>query len=426
MLVFLSDIHLTDSSSGTEIDPRAFKKFSDLLLNIIGDPKENHIEQVEVVLLGDIFDVIRSDFWLRDENKIDNPIRPWSASSDQDSVNWTLQMYTEEIVRRIINRRENLQIKKYIEELETNCAAKDVKLLVSYFIGNHDWLINRYPSTRQDIVKFLGMTFADEFIKNGFYYERPFDTNGYAVFARHGDYYDPFNFENDRNVSSLGDAIVIDLLNKFPTAVASSSLGSDLNLAKQLKEIDNVRPLWEIPAWIQGLCLRHPGIETQMHQIWNDLVDEFLAIDFVRKHGQWDLGAALRLSKDFSFEHLQKIADSWIARKLMNNRDDYRAYAYKELAVQQAQARYVVYGHTHQAEQVPINIMPPTAGGVTEALYFNTGTWRKVFEHTVFDVDSCEFIGWYVMTFLVFYLLQEKEPDRDYEVWSASLGKLIR
>jgi hypothetical protein len=57
-----------------------------------------------------------------------------------------------------------------------------------------------------------------------------------------------------------------------------------------------------------------------------------------------------------------------------------------------------------------------------EKVYFNSGTWRKVFEPTAFDAENCEFIGWHVMTFLVFYLREEREVDRHFEVWSASLG----
>ena len=75
---------------------------------IIGNPKETKINNVEIVLLGDIFDVIRSDFWLRPENSNStNPIRPWSAPNDTDSADWTLQMYAEEIVRRIIGKADN-------------------------------------------------------------------------------------------------------------------------------------------------------------------------------------------------------------------------------------------------------------------------------------------------------------------------------
>ena len=159
MLVFLSDVHLTDGSSGTQIAPRAFKKFCDLLVNIIGDPSQTKIHQVEVVLLGDIFDVIRSDLWLRDANKIDHPIRPWSAPTDKDSADWDLQMYVEEIVTKIINNPQNQEAIGYLQDFEKLCAHDlGVKLVVSYLIGNHDWLINRYPSTRQDIAAFLGLT----------------------------------------------------------------------------------------------------------------------------------------------------------------------------------------------------------------------------------------------------------------------------
>ena len=80
MLVIFSDVHLTDGASGTIINPRAFDKFGKILSDIIGeDPKEKQIEKIEVVLLGDIFDIIRSELWLRPEN--DNqtfPVRPWS------------------------------------------------------------------------------------------------------------------------------------------------------------------------------------------------------------------------------------------------------------------------------------------------------------------------------------------------------------
>jgi hypothetical protein len=80
------------------------------------------------------------------------------------------------------------------------------------------------------------------------------------------------------------------------------------------------------------------------------------------------------------------------------------------------------YGHTHYAEQVPLDMVPLPKNRVLEKVYFNSGTWRKVFEHTAFDPDSFEFIGWHVLTFIVFYLEKEKEKNRNYEVWSASLG----
>ena len=423
MLVFLSDVHLTDGSAGTQLDPRAFKKFADFLTIIIGDPKETKINNLEIVLLGDIFDVIRSDFWFRPQNDHPtNPIRPWSGPNDTDSADWTLQMYVEEIVKHIIDNPRNQQAIKYLKDFESTCG---VNLVLSYMIGNHDWLINRYPSTRQAIADFLGMKPPGYFINNPFDYVRTFDE--YAVFARHGDYYDPFNYEGNRDTSSLGDAIVIDLLNKFPKELENDAiLGGNQDLVEELKEIDNVRPLLEVPAWIQGVCNRYPGTENRVHAIWNNLVDQFFQLDFVKQRNHWKLELGLRLTTDFSYAKIQQLLQTALAKKIYSSSDDYRGFAYSEWALKKNQARYVVYGHTHHAEQVPLDSLPASPSGTTEALYFNTGTWRQVFEHTVFDPDSCEFIGWYVMTFLVFYLPEEmpkdKERERNYEVWSASLG----
>lgn len=357
--------------------------------------------------------------FLRPENDHPtHPIRPWSGPNDTDSADWTLQMYAEEIVTKIIDNPRNQEARKYLKDFETTCG---VNLVLSYMIGNHDWLINRYPSTRQAIADFLGITPPGYFTRNQFDYVRVFGE--YSVLARHGDHYDPFNYEGDHNASSLGDAIVIDLLNKFPKELAKDAvLGGNQDLVKELKEIDNVRPLLEVPAWIQGVCNRYPGTENSVHDIWNNLVDQFFQMDFVKERDHWKLEMGLRLTTGFSYAKIQQLLQTALAKKIYSSSDDYRGFAYSEWALKKNQARYVVYGHTHHAEQVPLDILPASTSGTTEALYFNTGTWRQVFEHAVFDVDTFEFIGWHVMTFLVFYLPEEKERDRNYEVWSASLG----
>ena len=68
MLVILSDIHLTDGTSGTTIEPRAFQKFGNILSDIIGDPEQAKIKEIEIVLMGDIFDVRpikkRGNLWI--------------------------------------------------------------------------------------------------------------------------------------------------------------------------------------------------------------------------------------------------------------------------------------------------------------------------------------------------------------------------
>ena len=429
MLVFISDTHLTDGTSGTTIFPAAFDKFCRALEDIVWDPEKTNIRAVEIVLLGDIIDVIRSALWLRRENgNPENPVRPWSDENLVDSAGWNLQTYTEAIVDAIVNRPDNIRAMRYLEDFRGRMADKGAEVTISYIVGNHDWLVNRYESTRRKIAGFLGLENPFRFADNRFPLEQVF--KDYHVIARHGDYYDSMNYEDNRDASSLGDAIVIDLLNKFPAAVEKDSvLGSNQELVGRLKEIDNVRPLLDIPVWLQGVCNEHPGVEERVHSIWNALVDEFFQMQFVRDHDRFGpdvtdfLELALRLTSRFSFGRLMEIVGNKALRYYYSKSDDYKRYAYNEAALRSNLARYVVYGHTHCAGQTPLDIVHIPGEGAVEKLYFNTGTWRKVFEHTTFDEEKCEFIGWHVMTFVLFYLESEKDKNRNYEVWSGSLGQ---
>jgi UDP-2,3-diacylglucosamine pyrophosphatase LpxH len=430
LLVIFSDIHLTDGTSGTTIVPRAFKKFGNILSDIIGDPQQAKIKEIQIVLLGDIFDVIRSSLWLRKENQSENrPIRPWTGPGEVDGGGWNVERYTTEIVKDIINHPNNTEAMDYLRQSQQEWAAKNVKVDFTYLMGNHDWLINRYDRTRLDIANFIGLPHPRWYSANPF--PEIFLFEKYGVLARHGDYYDRFNHEGDRNSSSLGDAIVIDLLDRFPEEVKLSlGLDEEDKLYKALKEIDNVRPILKVPAWVQGVCNYFPGVEEKIHRIWNDTVDRFFALDFVKAHDHWGpdfmdfLEMALRLTSSFSFERLQRILGNWVGQGLYQKLDDYRRFAYNEWALKKNQARYVVYGHTHKAEQISLDTisLPGPPEEMLEKVYFNSGTWRKVFEQTAFDAENCEFIGWHVMTFLVFYLREEREAGRNFEMWSASLG----
>ena len=79
----------------------------------------------------------------------------------------------------------------------------------------------------------------------------------HRVAARHGDLFDPFNFEGDRCASSLGDAVVIELVSRFAAEV-ETQLADELpaTTVLGLREIDNIRPVLLVPVWIDGLLER--------------------------------------------------------------------------------------------------------------------------------------------------------------------------
>jgi UDP-2,3-diacylglucosamine pyrophosphatase LpxH len=415
MLVFLSDIHLTHGASGVTINSGAFNKFA-LYLEDMVDTAE--ARELEIVFLGDIFDVIRSDYWLRSN------IRPWSGANKKDGEGKGLKNYTKEIVKRICNNTTNKESMEHLKGLKEKMKARGVPVTFTYIVGNHDWLINRYSEIRTKIGKFLGV---DNFNQ---YKSTPFSTEGfwgaYKVFARHGDVYDPFNFNGNRDSSSLGDAIVLDLINKFPMAVENEiGVASEPKLISQLKEIDNVRPLIDIPLWIQGVCRRARSVETgeKVKDVWNDLVDDFLKIDFVKKHDKpWRidivdaLQLGLRISKYLSFKDVANLP----LRKFQKTEGDYKDKAFYEEYLRRNEAEFVIFGHTHRYKIQPLDQVP-LARGILQKTYFNTGTWRKVHVRTAYDVENQEFFGWHVMTFIVFYLDNER-GDRTFEIWNGALG----
>ncbi len=382
MLVFISDIHLTDGTCGETIKSGAFEKFAFYLREMAN---KAGAKSLEVVLLGDIFDVIRSNYWLKTDK-----IRPWSAEGDKDTDGNGLQHYTEEIVNKICNNSENKKSIGYLNTLKKNLGKKNIPVKFTYITGNHDWLINRYAEARKKIAEFMEMDNPQDY-ENKRFGDEGFWKN-YNVFARHGDIYDAFNYGGNRDASSLGDAIVIDLLNKFPKAVegelARQGITDDY-LITQMKEVDNVRPLVDIPLWVLGACRRAKTEKAskRVMEIWNDLVDEFLKVDFIKKQDTWypfdlvdGLQAGLKLSKHASLESLSHLP----IRKLQSKSGDYIDEAYNETRMKSNDAEFVLYGHTHGYTTEPLDLVQ-VDGRIMEKTYINTGTWRKVHTRTAFD-----------------------------------------
>ena len=62
MLIFLSDIHFTDGTSGETIHSGAFRGF---MQDLTRTAKSAGATDLEVVLLGDSIDLIRSEQWIK-------------------------------------------------------------------------------------------------------------------------------------------------------------------------------------------------------------------------------------------------------------------------------------------------------------------------------------------------------------------------
>jgi UDP-2,3-diacylglucosamine pyrophosphatase LpxH len=450
MLLIISDLHLTDGTSGTTIQADAFEIFKWRLRNLayaascrmVGE-KEIYapIEQIHLLLLGDILDVIRSTQWLESD------VRPWGNRNDAafvEKVGAITQAILKEnhqalqVFRDFKDKDKGVEIPAAHEGKPDEHVTVKVPVLIYYMVGNHDWFYHLpgpgFDEVRASVIQALGLANnpAEVF---------PHDTEESAaiqsvcrdhhVFARHGDKFDSSNYEGDRNRSSLGDAIVIELVDRF-TEEAKKRLHGQV--PKELREIDNVRPLDLIPKWIDGL-LRKPQNHEQagsVRDIWNEVVSNFLGLGFVKQHrGYFKWG--LRLSKGVSFRALGRIVpwgknllisfakvSNWIAKLVswLGLGDDLYLCALGEKAFRDPAISYIVYGHTHRHEIVPLRA-GNSAGTTKKVVYINSGTWRAVYDPAQYRPKDGEFFGYHVMTYLAFFNSTERR-DRSFETWSGS------
>ena len=453
MLVIISDLHLTDGTSGRTIKAAAFKAFRERVRDLAYDAswrqdgKYRPIEALDILLLGDILDVIRSDTWL------EGKVRPWDKYSNQAFQN-RVAAINKAILR---NNADCLGVLKSLHapNVMTIPRATDgkpakvghdpdaegrvpVKVGIHYMVGNHDWFYHcpggAFNTIRKAVVRAAGLAnkpsepFPHDPLESPAIEQLLQD---HRVFARHGDIYDPFNFELDRDASSLGDAIVIELLNRFP-GVVKEQLGKELppEVLTGLCEIDNVRPLLLVPAWLNGLLKRlcpDPQLVKKVKKLWDGVASDFLKLPFVRKRDKFfnfndlvdQLECALLFSKGLSLGRLSSLLNWWNERTAGGEKS-FREHAMAERAFKNRTAEFVVYGHTHRHEIVPLDVYYGTRGEIKQ-LYVNSGTWRCVHELAQFSPRDEEFVESYVLTFLAFFKDDER-GGRKYEFWSGTLG----
>jgi UDP-2,3-diacylglucosamine pyrophosphatase LpxH len=442
MLVIISDLHLTDGSSGETIKAGAFRVFRERLRDLAYDAswrsedRYEPISSLDVLLLGDICDLIRSARWC----SAPAVVRPWGDVNDP-----RFAQIVSAITADILNANaESLAVLRGLGDgraisippagpdgkpahVSRDPAAPErlpVRVNVHYVIGNHDWFYclpgPAFDAVRQSVVDAFRLCHSpSQPFPHG-----PADAdavretlNAHAVIARHGDVFDPLNFEGQRNRSSLGDAIVIELLNRFPDEVVKQ-MGNDLPPAclRGLRELDNVRPLLDAPGWLTDLlarlCTSHQA--DRVKTIWNGIVDDFLALPFVRRHNTAQylgLKFGLKLTAGTSLAALTGVS-GLLQRLQLWRQDDYSSKALEDL---QGNARFVVYGHTHGPDVVGVRAAQPAA---PSRLYINSGTWRAV--HTRVRDGSGEFTAYHVMTYAAFFKDGERK-GRAYETWTGTL-----
>ncbi len=447
MLVIISDLHLTDGTSDATLSPEAFFLFAERLRELAtraawrADGQFRPLERIDVLLLGDILDVIHSKQW------IDGTMRPWHDFSHPD-----LQKTFTSVVDGILAKNaEGLGVLRALATQGAICLAPGmsgaaalsgseayrVPVRIHYMVGNHDWPLHlpgsAYDALRQKVIQHLGLANSATlpFAHDPYESDEVLDVlRRHRAMARHGDIYDPLSFAEDRDVSSLGDALNIEVIGRFLNSV-QMELAAELPslVMANLHEIDNVRPLPLVPIFINGLLERtcpNTALRKRVKQVWDNHVEQFLNLDVVRRRDTWlpfdvvdGLAGTLMFSRRSPFAAAGK-ANSWLQLMRGTNSDSYYAHALAEQDFRNRRARHIIYGHTHAAESVPIDASYAD-GFVLNQMYFNAGTWRRVQRATMAAPHEEEFIPSESINILTFFTGDER-AGRPFETWSGMMG----
>lgn len=467
MLVIISDLHLTDGSTGERISAGAFRLLRERLENMAYDASKRTdgsyrpIEEFDLIILGDGFDLIRSTAWSNEKEGDPGFTRPWMDPQSEALANKTAEI-TDGILR---NNAESFEVLRSIADgtgislpPATSSGNVDrrvsrdrrspnrlpVKANIHYMIGNHDWLYHLpgpgFDQTRQKVVKTIGLVnppgpFPHMASESARITQLLKDHN---VYAQHGDIYDPYNYvkERGRDYSSIGDVMVIELFNLIPGRV-KAELGDELpdEMYKELDEMFSVRPTIMVPVWITSLFERYRLNESQrgkIDEIWDDLAQSLLENKFFDEMDTFspfdpvdNIQLFLKLTRPLSVKRMADLSPR--VKKLFHIHSalsgggelGFESSAAEEEAFKAKEAQFIVYGHTHDYKVYPLRATEKN-GKPFDQFYINSGTWHPLHELGNKDDEKQQFVSFKTMTHLGFYKGDERK-GRSFETWSGTL-----
>lgn len=431
MIAFISDLHFSDGTAiAGNVTPEAFSLACRELHELAAEVARarNRPTRLDLVLMGDIFDLLRTERWFEDRAGDPVPLaeRPWGTP--------------EALVTGGVDARVAARGRAMVDEIvEMNADAlamlrgegerppEGVEVRRIYIPGNHDRLYLLDEGIRARILGALGAVDGPSVGEEGFHLhsiERP----DHGLIARHGHEWDVWNFpayERGREPCSLtpadyvatpiGDAVTTEMAARLPYELArrlreERCFAPDLarRIHDHFKRIDDVRPLFASFHWAYHAAERlgaqlertqARALRVALDDTVRCLARSFRQLDFYqawmeRRHTPCHLDTAELLKvvlwgMSQINAPLRKVAElvesalaGWNpidAARRGSEREDLSRVGSEEM-------RFVVYGHTHHAVQIPLR-----AGTKTQDVYLNTGTYRP----GVFRAEGGRgFVGW--------------------------------
>lgn len=445
MLIVMSDTHFAESLTN-QLGNISYNLnlpaivYLNYFYEIKGLIKQNNVKSIDLVLAGDIFEITRTGFWLKDE------VRPYLDLNDIKSGSIVEQRILE-ILDAI---GQDPRVSKTLEVFRDLDRILEVPVSLHYVPGNHDRLANSTPAVISKINQLFGLVGSEKRFDNQFIYyveEEP------LVLVRHGHEYDPVNFSVDVNKlleipyyflqeeydkPNAGDFVVVEVASRLPLffkeQYTEERIISDpylFILYQRLIEFDNVRPA----SALLNYLFATPGIP--MKETWKILEPVFIKIlvdlsekeealnNFIAYYKKQSLGAIF-IGGLLKMKFWYKRIPYWFIRLLMKliarnlKVKDIRPIISREAFLKDKTSgiRCLVFGHTHLAT---VEILGVKNGN--DIYSINSGTWRM---QVPASPDFSDFGRLRSLTKVLIFGKNEKNPEYDgKEDWSFDFNSEI-
>jgi UDP-2,3-diacylglucosamine pyrophosphatase LpxH len=447
MLVLISDLHLTDERAARNVNPEAFRLFGS---EVAATARKRGAKETQVILLGDIIDFGRTDYWLR--KNIAPEERPWGGElapeTGMNSNSAAIERQFLAILQDILRSPTAQQLIATLAELERETPTFTVR----YVVGNHDRVLWNFPTLQAEIRKAIPQISS---------FAPGIESEEYGIVARHGHEWDlnthGWEFRNkvllprekvsrfspeSYRVQAIGEAVTAELMGGL--IYHAAQLGTPQPIVEQLKDVNNLRPMLHVFEWLEWIGA-HETVEDQqrLYQALRLALDGLLDCSLAK---QWDrmrtdiLVAAdlidrlqqarrLILGPDFGtfrgrVDGLKRLERTFPF--LFREEDTLREGARSEEAFRNprpgSRIQRVIYGHTHRARH---DYFHGKQDG-TVRMYVNTGTYLPLITEAE---DGESFVSSIQMVYVYVYRADEdvetKQPGTtSMDVWTGIRRKV--
>lgn len=426
MIVLLSDLHLTDGSTARNVDPGAFELLHD---EIVVNAKKKRATELKVVLLGDILDLVRTDYWAVNIPYLQ---RPWNGTIDpttgMNSNTAEVERQFNEVLGRILRHTSTTSLCAMLDSLALEAEHNGWPMNLIYVVGNHDKALNTFALLRQRVQEsfarakpiFTSTLFAPEYAllaRHGHEWDLACHAlEFWGKVLREGEPIDRFDERLDR-VMALGEVVTAELMSGFlhnchvRFREAGLTSEQDRELLGGLMDVNNLRPMTDIFMWLRWFTRYNEERYTRpIAQALTDALDALLESSYARawdRIGSFDLTDKLALARaglklsglDLAERAMQ------IAGFFSSHTDELKEGARQEFFSphRDRRIRYIAYGHTHEARQDFFS------GDRDPLMYLNTGTYLPFIQAAE---EKRGFATAYRMTMAFFYNRNEDTSGR--------------